>query len=588
MHMSNDVVVLAAELRWLQRAVERLEAQEPAASGAFYTRSEADAKFLTIADAADTYVDISAYGDFLLATGQAAGALIFPQIFSKGIYSYDGIWGSGAPNGDLVLEGTSDAAKTSSYVLIQPNGGKVGIGTAAPGAYLELSIPDDLRPGGTAARSNLFRFQGGQGGYIWGQRWNFDVMGYADLNSSRLVLAAGNNSTGSYTTSDVFSFTSTGALGIGVTAPAYALDVNGKANFRGDQLLFSGGSGLGADQADATATLYNRTSVGPTVSGAQFSIRTGTPTPAERLRINATGQTTLYGPSAATALRLENGGFSMNGSDALAIDAVGTAGGRFFVASDGKVGIGTASPTQKLDVNGVIKLRGDQLIFEGGSGLGADQGDSTATLYNRAGVGPTFSGYQVVFRTGATPAETMRIDASNNVGIGTAAPGARLHVSAGQLLMDNGYYYSAKNASATAVRLAGIDGSNNVYLGAIDNAGGKTIIREDGNDVISIHGGKVGIGYSTPANATLQVEGRVGIKTGVNAASAMLWVYQDDNGATIPVLRLTQADLSEEFIYFNATVGAGNPIDTAALGTYYGKVRVSVNGTFKFVPLYNS
>ena len=38
-------------------------------------------------------------------------------------------------NNDLVLEGTSDATRTTSYVILQPNGGNVGIGTTSPGAY---------------------------------------------------------------------------------------------------------------------------------------------------------------------------------------------------------------------------------------------------------------------------------------------------------------------------------------------------------------------------------------------------------------------------------------------------------------------
>lgn len=65
-------------------------------------------------------------------------------------------------------------------------------------------------------------------------------------------------------------------------------------------------------------------------------------------------------------------------------------------------------------------------------------------------------------------------------------------------------------------------------------------------------------------------------------------IRQASATAAIAAMTLTQDDLSEEFIEFDGTVAAGNPIDTAAVGTYYGKVRVSVNGTFKYLPLYNS
>jgi len=64
--------------------------------------------------------------------------------------------------------------------------------------------------------------------------------------------------------------------------------------------------------------------------------------------------------------------------------------------------------------------------------------------------------------------------------------------------------------------------------------------------------------------------------------------YQNSSVAAIPVVTMRQFDLSEQFIDFVTTVGAGNAVDTAAIGTYYGKIRVSVNGVYKYVPIYNS
>lgn len=64
-------------------------------------------------------------------------------------------------------------------------------------------------------------------------------------------------------------------------------------------------------------------------------------------------------------------------------------------------------------------------------------------------------------------------------------------------------------------------------------------------------------------------------------------ILQSSTTATLPTLALTQSDLSEEFIRFNTTVAAGNPANTTALGAYYGRVRVSVNGTFKWLALYD-
>ena len=66
-------------------------------------------------------------------------------------------------------------------------------------------------------------------------------------------------------------------------------------------------------------------------------------------------------------------------------------------------------------------------------------------------------------------------------------------------------------------------------------------------------------------------------------------IDQASTTAAIPVLTLDQADLSEEFIDFVTTVGAGNPIDTGSGGgTSYGGLRIAVNGTFKYIRLFNS
>jgi hypothetical protein len=81
--------------------------------------------------------------------------------------------------------------------------------------------------------------------------------------------------------------------------------------------------------------------------------------------------------------------------------------------------------------------------------------------------------------------------------------------------------------------------------------------------------------------------GNVGI--GMMAPIAQCHIDQSSATGAQPVLLLDQADLSEEFIEFTSTVGAGYPIDTAAIGTYYGKIRVNVTGVgYKYIALYNS
>lgn len=86
---------------------------------------------------------------------------------------------------------------------------------------------------------------------------------------------------------------------------------------------------------------------------------------------------------------------------------------------------------------------------------------------------------------------------------------------------------------------------------------------------------------------TVMPSGRVGINE--VSPTAQLHVEQSSTTAAIPALWLRQADVSEEFIRFETTVAAGNPINTTALGTYYGRARVHVNGVGeKWIALYNT
>lgn len=118
------------------------------------------------------------------------------------------------------------------------------------------------------------------------------------------------------------------------------------------------------------------------------------------------------------------------------------------------------------------------------------------------------------------------------------------------------------------------------YNGSVNE--GEVIINEAGQDV------DVRIEASGVANALFVrgSDGQIGVNT--NSPAGQMTIDQSSTTAAIPVLELDQADLSEEFINFITTVGAGNPIDTAALGAYYGKARVSVNGAPKYVALYDS
>lgn len=204
---------------------------------------------------------------------------------------------------------------------------------------------------------------------------------------------------------------------------------------------------------------------------------------------------------------------------------------------------------------------------------------------------------RIIFATtadgAATATERMRITQAGRVGIGQAAPAALLHVGSTaptipaymgtvQILSIGGGIFMLNNATgddyAFAVRGRDTVGDKAHFAFAGDNG--------DRYAVLSGEVSGAGVGhllFSTAAVANTPAEhmritsaGRVGI--GDTTPDGKLDVAQGSTTAAIPTLMLEQADLSEEFIRFSTTVGAGNPIDTAAYGAYYGKVRVYVEG----------
>lgn len=80
--------------------------------------------------------------------------------------------------------------------------------------------------------------------------------------------------------------------------------------------------------------------------------------------------------------------------------------------------------------------------------------------------------------------------------------------------------------------------------------------------------------------------GRIGIGD-ITAPAGRMDISQGSSTAAVPVLVLRQGDVSEELIEVVSTAGAGNTVDTAALGAYAGKIRITVNGTYYYLPFYN-
>ncbi len=97
------------------------------------------------------------------------------------------------------------------------------------------------------------------------------------------------------------------------------------------------------------------------------------------------------------------------------------------------------------------------------------------------------------------------------------------------------------------------------------------------------------VDYRTFGSSRMLIMGSGEVGIGDTTPDGKLDVVQGSTTAAIPTLELEQTDLSEEFINFVTTVAVNNPVDaTTAVGTAYARLRVAVNGTFKYIQLYNA
>ena len=277
-------------------------------------------------------------------------------------------------------------------LVLQGPGGNVGIGTATPTSTLDVA-------GNIAATYAKFTTSNGVVADFIGSYGSFlSIEAYTSGNTAKLPIVL--NAYG-------------GNVGIGNVTPAYRLDVNGTFRAAGSASLFGTNHTMGIeDQSTFTRITFNTLRFWDNQWGDIVEMDNS--------------QTTVWTPFRA-----------QNTSNTL---------GSLFTTG-GNVGIGTVSPTTKLNVVGSAMVghttraewSGSQLytIATGGSfsGITLERlGYDTGYIVNNSGNTMIGSeGKSIVFKTGNwnpnAGTTLMTLVSTGNVGIGTESPSERLHVS---------------------------------------------------------------------------------------------------------------------------------------------------------------
>ena len=385
------------------------------------------------------------------------------------------------PTGKIWI-GDGNTIVSDTVYVDEPNN-RVGIGTTSPSTKLHVS-------GGDIRIDDTERLEFGAGGV----RINNDAAGRM---YQRAPLGFYWETNGGYR----MVLNSSGNVGIGTTSPSSRLDVltsssgpvatlKNTSSTGGSGLAVYGGTGSGSN----ILTLYDKDSNQRLEVTGEGNVGIGTTSPSARLEVQGTNSNTQAalkvtdsGDSFFEVVPDNNTTFKIGDLDAVGDEAmiVGTfsditfsKGGTttMILDSNNRVGIGTTSPSSKLQVNGDLTVGDDSTVgsFINVIAAGASQDagirfgsesntDSKAAIYTNT--------VNSDLHFDVTETTRMLIDSgTGNVGIGTTGPRSKLHVVGGVKLGND----TDSPSSAKAGTFRYYTSGNNSYVDMCMRTGAST------------------------------------------------------------------------------------------------------------------
>jgi hypothetical protein len=333
--------------------------------------------------------------------------------------------------------------------------------------------------------------------------------------------------------------------------------------------------------------------------GSTRSVGIGTVTPSSALQVRSnsapgiTLDSTLGGGRqyliAPIRTGLSNAGFEIR-------DVTAGAAVMSFDASQ-FVGIGTASPTQKLDVRGASAFlnAGTDGVYGDIAFIGSSSYPTTYLHKIKASVSNTTTNALLTFALNSGVSsftDVMTLRGDGHVGIGTASPGAQLQVErAGGT--SNAEYLRLRNTSSGTGSAVGIDqyvSANTVATGRIQHAWNGTTydtIFSNWNgsalaEAVRIQGGgNVGIGTASPSSlganyTTLDIRGSSGGGIRMGTPSIMSYMYADSSGynlataTALPIIAYTNNVERMRIASTGAAADSQVAIGTSSFATFTG------------------